>query len=294
MGQSVNMKDFGGRVAVLLIALVAAMAMAGMARAEDALNGLYQGVDDASGASIRITPDPGGFKGTFFDRHGNSQDFEADRVDNDAAEAVLDMDGQTVLLRMAPLPFGAQVSLIPFNPDGNLNLEFARALGFVRSDVNLPSRPANFVAPPRSDCQRIAMNSFLESYQFWDPAGVVNGYTCLAERHRTLMRMFPAVMLDVVWKLCLAPRSDIALGHALKNQDVDCAQVRAGIADAQRLGRFDRYKALVEGERTSLLTSVRCADVYAESRETCERAGKVLSQKAISLETVGSVLSQIR
>ena len=30
----------------------------------------------------------------------------------DAAEAVLDMDGRTVLLRMVPLPYGAQVSLV--------------------------------------------------------------------------------------------------------------------------------------------------------------------------------------
>lgn len=263
------------------------------ATAQDTLNGLYMGVDEAAGASIRISPDPGGFTGTFYDPRGASQSFEADRV-GDAAEAVLDMDGRTVLLRMAPLPFGAQVSLIPFDAGGNLELEFARSLGFVREGIQLPQRPADFTEAPRSDCARIAGNSFLSSYQFWDPAGVTNGYLCLPDRFRTLMRMFPAVQLDVIWKLCLAPQADRALAIALRDQGLACPEVRNGIANAQRDGRFNTYKAEVEAERQSLQNSVRCADGYLASKAACERASEVLKQNAISLRTAASVLSRYR
>ncbi|MEM7190905.1 MAG: hypothetical protein AAF439_14945, partial [Pseudomonadota bacterium] len=77
------------------------------ANAADQLNGRYYGIDDAAGASVSIAPDADGFSGVFFDPLGNSQEFKADAVD-DAAEAVLDMDQRTILLRMAPLPYGAQ------------------------------------------------------------------------------------------------------------------------------------------------------------------------------------------
>ncbi|MEM7059721.1 MAG: hypothetical protein AAF557_19215 [Pseudomonadota bacterium] len=277
----------------VLLMLVFVVLSGQAARADEVLNGLYFGVDDAAGASIRIEPDPQGFMGTFFDRHGNSQNFEADRVE-DSAEAVLDMDGQTVLLRVAPLPFGAQVSLVPFNAQGNLELEFARSLNFVKEGVQLPEQPIDFVPAPRSDCNSFAGNSFLQSYQFWEPSGVVNGYVCLPERFKTLIRMFPAVHLDVIWKLCLAPQSDRALGVALQRSSVDCAQVRNGIAEAQRAGKFDFYKSMVNGEKDTLRTSVRCADGYLSDKTTCNRAAEEISKAAVSLRTPAMVLQQIR
>ena len=83
---------------------------ASTAKAED-LVGRYLGVEDAAGAQIDIRPDSEGFVGTFYDAAGQSQQFEADR-DGDTAEAVLDMDNRTVLLRMAPLPYGAEVAFL--------------------------------------------------------------------------------------------------------------------------------------------------------------------------------------
>ena len=130
--------------------------------AADELNGTYLGIDDARGASIRIAPDAGGFRGTFYDSSGNSQRFSADRTD-DTAEAVLGMDGRTILLRMVPLPFGAEVPIIPFDNQGRLLLESSRLLSFVREGVKLPDRPAEYIAAPRSPGETIAANAFLSS-----------------------------------------------------------------------------------------------------------------------------------
>lgn len=266
------------------------LAIGALAQAADTLNGTYYGIDHGAGASVFIKPDPDGFTGTFYDRHGNSQDFKADRVDDDAAEAVLDMDGRTVLLRMAPLPYGAQVSLIPFGPDGNLQLEYSLALGFLRQGVRLPTAPADFVTAPREDCRSIAGNSFLASYQFWEPQGVVNGYRCLPGRFKRLMKLFPAVQLDVIWKLCLAPNAGQVLAGALRGQGVTCKQVVDAIAKVQRQDRFNAYKSEVEQERSSLKMSVRCADGYVESRSDCEAAARRLKDAAISLQTPRDVL----
>ena len=263
------------------------------ALAADVLNGRYIGVQDAAGASIQIAPDSEGFRGTFFDPFGKSQDFDADKVD-DTAEAILDMDGRTVLLRVAPLPYGAEVAVIPFAADGRLDVPAARVLNFVREGLQVPELPSGFVEAPRSSIDRIAGNSFLISYQFWEPSGVANGYLALPDRFRTMMRMFPTVQLDVIWKLCLAPGADAALGIALRGQGVECPQVLDGIATTQRTNRFSDYKQRVERERTSMQLSVRCADGYVESKTDCEAAARELSQRAVSLKTAGSVLRELR
>ena len=272
------------------VAALCWLTAAGVAFAADELNGKYYGIDEGAGASVTVKPDRDGFSGTFFDRHGKSQSFKADRVDDNAAEAVLDMDGRTVLLRMAPLPYGAQVSLIPFDADGNLQLEFSLSLAFLREGMRLPSAPAEFVPAPRDTCQTIAGNAFLASYQFWEPQGVVNGYTCLPSRFQWLMKMFPAVQLDVLWKLCLAPNGGPSLAAALRGQGVTCSQVVDAIAKIQRRGQFNAYKAEVEDERQSLRMSVRCADNYVETKSNCEAAARRLKDAAISLRTPRDVL----
>lgn len=277
----------------LVLALLVWLLTTTVVAAQDTLDGTYLGIDDAAGARIRIAPDADGFSGTFEDPQGRSQRFQADRVE-DAAEAVLDMDGQTVLLRVAPLPFGAQVSIVPLRADGSLALEFSRSLGFVRQGMELPEKPDTFVEAPQRSGDRVAGNAFVESYPFWDPTSVVNGYLALPDRFRTLMRMFPAVQLDVIWKLCLAPHADQALGIALRGQDVACPEVVDAIANLQRTNRFNDYKAEVDAEREALQTTIKCADGYVASRAICNAASQRLAEAAVSMRTAGMVLSKFQ
>lgn len=276
----------------LIIVLLTLIGASFPALADD-LSGQYYGVADAVGASIEIEPDSKGFTGTFFDASGNEQKFAADR-NGDIAEAVLDMDGRTVLMRMAPLPFGAEIAIIPFGSAGNLEMGAARILNFVRSGLSLPEPGADFVEAPQNDRGRISANGFLASYEFWHPTGVRNGYISLPERFRTVMRLFPAVQLDVIWKLCLAPSSDQALAIALRGQGVACSEVTEGIASSQRRGTFAAYKAEVTQQKSILRMSVRCADGYPESKPNCDRAARELSAQAISLDTAGAVLNRYR
>jgi hypothetical protein len=276
----------------LLITLLALIGTGNLAEAED-LSGRYFGVGDAIGASIEIQADSEGFTGFFFDANGNMQEFAADRT-GDIAEAVLDMGGSTVLMRVIPLPYGAEVAIIPFDESGNLVLGASRLLNFVRTGLNLPEPGADFVDAPRDDRGRITANGFLASYEFWYPTGVRNGYISLPERFRTVMRLFPAVQLDVIWKLCLAPSPDQALAIALRGQGVACPEVIEGIAATQRGGTFTAYKAEVAQQKSTLRMSVRCADGYPESKPNCDRAARELSAQAIALDTAGAVLARYR
>lgn len=265
------------------------------AQAAEVLNGTYFGIEDAQGATIRIEPDSGGFTGVFFDPLGASQTFKADRT-GEIAEAVLDMDNRTILMRMVALPYGAEVAIIPFDGNGNLILESARLLNFIREGMTLPQKPRDFVDAPTARGDTVAANSFLASYQFWNPVGVVNGYLGLPDRFYPLMRMFPAVQLDVIWKLCLAPEqaANAALATAMRGQGVTCESVREGIANAQRTSRFDAYKQEVSNENRILRMVVRCGEGYVESKADCDIASKKLSLAAVALRTAQNVLARYR
>lgn len=279
-------------LAILLACILVPFA-ALAAEASEELNGTYLGIDDAAGARISIAPDGGGYTGTFYDSQGNSQSFKADRM-GDAARAVLDMDGRTVLMTMVPLPFGAEVSIVPFRADGTLDHQLSRSLGFVHEGVNLPEKPDNFMPPPSRPGAPFAANAFVESYQFWKPAGVVNGYLGIPDEYRTIIRMFPAVQLDVIWKLCLAPQADRALAIALRAQGVTCPEVVSTIADLQRSSRFDSYKAEVEAERKELQVSIKCAAGYVMAKSACDTASRKLAEAAVSLRNAAMVLSKYR
>jgi hypothetical protein len=282
-----------GLAAARLVITLTVLLASGVAAVAEGLSGFYYGVEDAAGASIEIQPDSKGFRGIFFDARGKSQKFKADRA-GDIAEAVLDMDGRTVLMRMVPLPYGAEVAIIPFDKAGHLMIATGRILNFVRTGLNLPQPGADFVGAPRDDSGRITANSFLASYEFWPPTGVRNGYLSLPERFRTVMRLFPAVQLDLIWKLCLAPGADRALAIALRGQGVACAGVIEGIAESQRSGTFVDYKVEVAQQKATLRMTVRCADFYPESKQNCDRAARELGAQAITLDTAGTVLARYR
>ncbi len=206
------------------------------------------------------------------------------------------MDQRKVVMRMEPVPYGAKVMLVPVSEAGKLDVAAGRILHFVRKGLDMPEPGEDFFPAPQSPRGAVTTNSFLASYAFWDPVGVRNGYLSLPDHGRTLIRLFPAVQLDVdvIWKLCLAPQADRALATALRGQGVTCPEVLDGIARAQRTGAFDRYKAEVREQRETLRTSVRCADGYPTPKRACDSAARRLSEQAVALDTAATVLGRYR
>lgn len=279
-------------LAVLWAAALVLGPGAGPAAAQIVLDGTYRGMGDAAGKVLEIQPDPGGFTGRYRGA-GIDARFEADRR-GDQAEAVLDIAGRTMLVQITPLPFGAEVAYIPFAPDGTLELEGATLETFLRDGLALPETPQGFVPAPRDTRLQVAGNAFLASYEFWRPVGVRNGYLALAPRNRTLIRLFPAVQLDIIWKLCLAPRAEEALALALKGEGVDCAPVIDAVASAQAGGRFDAYKARVAEAREAAITAVRCAEKYVMPADVCARSARRIAEAAVSMRTAATALRELQ
>lgn len=285
------MRGAACHLAVLWLAIGASTAMA---QAPEDLDGTFTGVNEAAGAEIEIAPESeDALAGTFRDPAGTEQAFEADWLAG-GAEAVIDMADGTVLMRMTPLPYGAEVLFVPIDAEGRLVSEAATFYTFLAEGLEQPPVPQGFVGPPEDPSKRIAALSFLRSYQFWPPSGVRDGYLALARRHRTLIRLFAPVQLDVIWKLCLAPGADRALGVALRGQGVSCEEVVRTISEAQRAGRFAAYKAEVDEANAALQQAVRCGDGYVETKEACDRSARRVSEAATSLETAATVLARYR
>lgn len=267
---------------------------AGPAVAQEVLDGTYRGIGDATGQVLVLAPDPGGFTGELTTPDDGAQPVLADRI-GIQAEAVVDLAGRTHFMQVTPEPHGAEVVFVPYDEETGLLISDGAVLHtFVREGWEMPVAPRAFVRPPTNPRLQIAGNSFLNSYPYWRPSGVVAGYMALPERMRTLMRLYPAVQLDVIWKLCLAPESDRALAEALPGAGVDCATVVAGLDGAQRSGGIDAYRDAVRDERRALQTAVLCADGYRMTERDCTTAAERLSNAAISLETPASVLSRYR
>lgn len=283
-------RDWTGLAAMLLATLILAGPQPAMAAD---LNGRFKGVDDAEGFRMDIYPSGGGVAATLYDPVGNQGSFSASR-DGAAANGVLDIAGQRYLVRLAPHPIGIQVVTVPLLDEGLVVSDEAKTFAMVRENVQLPPKPEIFVNPPTRLGETVDPILFLHSYAFWDAAGVGAGYAGLPPRFRTLMRLFPLLQTDVLWKMCQAPNAAPALGEALRGQGVTCAQILSTMSAAQSSGGFSRFKQDVEVEKAVTLDAVRCGQTSVFDPSKCKSVSKRTSQAAIRMETAATVIGRYR
>ncbi|WP_157982248.1 hypothetical protein [Oceanicella sp. SM1341] len=253
------------------------------------MKGTYLGVAEAQGMRLDITPSGGGLRGRFTDSNGTVAEFDAPSTGT-AAETVIEFPQRKVKIRIFPEAVGLRMIAIPLDASGQPVIDETNALVFLPPDVEVPQVPAGY-QPPTYRKRVVDPDTFLISYPFWPPEGVAFGYESLEPRFRPLFGLFPMVMTDVLWKLCASSYKPAVLGEALRGQNVTCDQVLRKIDEVQRGGRFAAYKARVAEESEVLMVSVQCARGYIVKPEVCQPASKRVSEAAISMNTVASVLS---
>ncbi|QDL92134.1 hypothetical protein FDP22_10340 [Paroceanicella profunda] len=278
-------RTLGTLLTVLVISAVLTPAQAQVER----LKGTYLGVAEAQGMRLDISPSGGGLHGRFTDSNGTVAEFDAPSVGT-AAETVIEFPQRKVKIRIFPEAVGLRMIAIPLDANGQPVIDETNALVFLPPDVKVPEVPSGY-QPPTYRKRVVDPDTFLISYPFWPPEGVAFGYESLEARYRPLFGLFPVVMTDVLWKLCSSSYKPGVLGEALRGQNVTCDQVLRKIDEVQRRGRFAAYKARVAKEADVLMTSVQCARGYIVKPEICRPAAKRVSDAAISMNTVSSVLS---
>ena len=260
------------------------------------LRGLYNGVESANGMRFEFAPtDDGAVDGLFRDRDGDVQPFELEPLDN-GGEARIKRGEREIYILIVEEALGLTVIFVPTNEEGELITQRTEAMVFLKDGVAPPPKPARFVQPPDGPGGTIDPQAFVESYAFWPSANVGYGYEMVRGRYRTLIRLHPLVQADILWKMCRNRTSPAGLAEALRGQGVNCQDVLTVFARIMTPGGsvepYNRYRRDVEAERAALVEAIRCSIDYRRNDPECSASGAAVAQRAVSLETVKTVLSR--
>lgn len=280
-----------GRFAALC-ALCLVMVWAGAAAAQDLLSGRWNGVEGARGMALEFAASGEGYEVVWRDRDGSQRPFAASALAT-GAEAQIETDEGEVFLLFTARGAGLRMSAIPMTEDGGVDLEQARAMIFLREGVSLPEKPARYLEPPQAPGGTIDPEAFVASYAFWPPEGVAYGYGMVRDRYRTLIGLHSTVQADILWKLCQTGVAPAIQAEALRGQGVSCKTVLSRVGGMMRDGAaFDRFKRDAEKEKAQLAEAIRCSLDYRRNDPACKTSGARVAKRAVSMETVGIVLSR--
>jgi len=283
-------------LALVLFARVAAAQEAGRDAGADTrpvlqLEGSFHGLGSADGMRLVIDDAGPSPRGRFIDSNGREAAIGGGWRDG-ALETVLAFPGRPVFARLAPAALGLQMTVLPLDPDGRPLEREARVLAFLREGVRPPEQPALYMQPPRRADGETDPDVFLASYQFWPPDGVARGFAQIGARYRTMIRFFPQLHADVLWKLCDAPDAAALAAEALRGQGASCRDVARTVETLQSRGRFADWKAAVDRDIAALLPAVQCARGYIVKPEVCRPAARTIADAAVSLQTVSAALQR--
>jgi hypothetical protein len=273
----------------LAIWLVVLGAVAAWAQVE----GRYNGLDAASGMVLTIEESGSRAGGTLTMEDGREIGFRGEVV-GETVEATFTDGGVRVYLRAVTEPIGARVVLVPMDEQNQLRVDRTRSYAFLREGVALPERPTRYMPPPTSPPRAIEPRAFVSSYPFWPPLSVAMAYEALEPRFRSVVKLYPLVQADLLWKLCASPQRTPGIAEALRGQGVGCADVMAAFEEMQRSGSFDRFKRDVASVRDTLVTTLGCADDLRRLEPACRDAASETARRAVSMETAGTVLARYR
>ncbi len=287
------MRDLGRslrkRVAAALCLLL--LMVSGTVAAQDRLNGTYLGLDDAQGLSVQLQDNGRSVTGRVSAPDGSGQAISGD-IEGGSAFSKLIFRGQHGIARFTPKGLGLSMIWSPTDQNGNRTGGADVVFAFRRQSLELPAQPAGFVPAPPPGTRRFEPGSFLRSYEFWEPNAVAEIYDVIDEQYRAIIRLFPAVQTDLIWKLCQSTSVPSELGEALRGEGVTCAQVDNKIKASQATGGFNRFKRRVHTEKVDALLAVECARGI-HNAPVCVDAARRTQRAATALETVATVIKGI-
>ena len=274
---------------IRLLCLLCALC-AGAARAE--FPGRYIGIGDAEGMTLALSDASGArLDGVIALRDGQPRSFQGERVGG-VVEGALRLGGEAAFVQIIEDGAGVAVRITPVDSAGMLPPERAAAYAFVPEGTVIPNLPDRYLPEPRTPPAAVDAEAYVASYPFWTPQGAAWGYEAVAERYRTVIRLYPMVQTDLLWKMCQSPQRPAGIAEALRGQGVTCRDVLAGLPEGSAAQA--RFRGDVEAERALLRTALDCATKLTSTPPECERAGRETARRAASMETVATVLRRYR
>ncbi len=251
------------------------------ASAQERMGGTYYGLDEAQGLTIQLQDSGSGATGRISAADGSGQAINGTRQGGSIVTDLI-FRGKRGSAKIIPKGLGLGITWTP--QDGSGDVVFA----FLRQGLELPAPPPGYAPEPYPGIS-VEPHTFLASYEFWSPNAVARIYDSIEEQYRAIIRLFPVVHTDVIWKLCQSSPHPRELGEALRGEGVTCAQVDNALKDAQRTGAFNGFKRQVHAERADAMKAVECARGIHQPN-ICLEAARRTQQAAMALQTVKTVL----
>jgi hypothetical protein len=273
-------------IRALAAAVVALTAQAASAQ----LSGGFFGIGAAQG--MRLTIDRNG-GGALVGPDGLSRPFSAERT-GDGFEAMLEGPEGRTLMRVTPAKAGAKVVLAPVDDGGALDAGRMTALAFLSDGTELPPQPDRFLPAPTRPVAAFDAQAFVDSYPFWEAEGAAFAFEAVAPKYRTVIRMFPLVHADILFRLCRVDPRPAAVAEAMRGQGVTCNSLAATEQRLRAGNGWERFERDADLERAKLLKSLACADDLLRRKPECKEAGDEVARRAVSMETVGTALARYR
>lgn len=274
------------RIGLPALAVAILLASGGAAKAQDSFNGTFEGLDEANGLSVQLRQIGREVTGRISAPDGSGQKIEGQNRDGTITSELI-FRGQRGTARIIEKGVGLSIVWAPANGSGG-DVVFA----FRRQQLDLPGLPTGYTPQPPPGARDIDPSTFLRSYEFWEPNIVAGVYDSIEERYRALIRIFPLVHADLIWKLCQSTAQPRELGQALRGEGVTCAQVDTRMKAAQRTGAFNAFKQRMHVQKADALLAVECARGI-HNADICQEAAVRTQRAAVSLETVTTVLQGI-
>lgn len=258
--------------------------------------GTFVGIDEADGMAVWINPDPSStkrFKGRVLAKNKTVYNFTADRV-GETLQGQATAGGRSAYLHISYKSVGIVLNWIPILSPAREGVpaKTGETISYVliREGTYIPQLPGYFAPPPAPDRRSMNTLVFLDSYQFWPPAAVNHGYALIPSNHRALLRFYPTVQTDILWKLCKAGSLSPQRQSTMRGQGVSCPDIIDAVDAMQQYGSFNRYKKDVAVEKEEFRISVGCGQGMLRS-ETCKKIAKKAAERALDLRNVRSVIN---
>ncbi len=259
------------------------------AAAADPILGDYIGLDGAQSMVLAVHPQNEGYVIVFRPApSGEVYNIEAEKA-ADGIEGAVDWRGGSGIMRVAPKGAGIVMIWAPLNAQKEPDRAATQAFAFVRRGTEMP-KTGQFPAPRRGEKTTPAV--FLQAYELWEPNAVQTGYEGLTDADRDLLRLYPLVMTDVLWKMCGATGGE-GLAEALRGQSVTCGDIDAAISAGQSSGRFNAFKQQTANQRADALKAIECGRGLYRDAE-CAAAARKTQEIALSLQSVAGALQALK
>lgn len=131
---------------------------------------------------------------------------------------------------------------------------------------------------------------FVQSYPLWPAVSVARGYELLSEKERGIIKLFPAIRLELADKLC---RSDVVTAGIFETlgqqKNITCDTLKI-LNNKQSLKNL---QSITNQERSLLRSVLECASGMRQPKG-CQQTSKKLSEFVLAGKTLYSVFERIK